>query len=558
LGVRNILDSLLFRRKSTPPAGTLGDARIRYRSPAGIIVNEETGLKYSAVWACTRLISQTVAGLPFHLFQRVGDSRKRIQASIDSLIGYNPNEELDKFNFWQTLVAWALTWGNGCAEIVRENGRPVAMYLLEPDRISAGRDENGRLYYEYQSGMNTRTILAATDVFHLRGLSWSGYWGYSVIGMAARCIGLGLAAEEFGSRFFGSGAHPSGVLEHPGPGGLSDQAISRLKKAFSDEHVGIDRSHRVLIAEEGLKWKPMSIPPEDAQFLQTREFQVPEICRWFGVQPHKIAHLVDATYSNIDAQNVEFGTDTIAPWTGRIEAEADLKLLSVRERNAGYFTRLNLAGIMRGDLSKRYEAYRTARTGGWMSANDILRKEDENPIGPEGDEIFIQGAMVPLKQAAQGGTVPESPTGQEPPNQPNAREAMRSVMELGFERIAMKEAHRVEQYVKKYADRPEDFAEKVAKFYLAHREHMRITVDRTLRSALHVAGLDEELADNGLQPYVAGWIDDRVTRSRGELENGAFEAVIGGWMSGRAARDASDFLDGLTDELLKAEYNGRN
>ena len=358
---------------------------------AGEMVTVDTAMQISAVWACVRVISETIAALPWHVYERVPDRngrarRERKDGDIPWLLSTQPNPEMTSFSFREALIAHALTWGNGYAEIERtSDGRPSWLWLITPDRVTVERTRAGGIVYRVTNGTGADTYLEPADVIHLHGLAYDGLIGYSPIAMAARAMGLSLALEKFGAKFFANGAHPGAVLEHPGK--LSPEAHTNLQTSVAAQISG-ENALRPFILEEGMKWHAMTIPPEEAQFLESRKFQVSEICRWYRVPPHMVADLERATFSNIEHQQIEFVTHTLMPWCRRLEAEIDVKLF----RRGMVYSKIEIAGLLRGDLKSRYEAYRSATH---LSLNDIRELEDMNPVDG-GDEYLAQINLAPV------------------------------------------------------------------------------------------------------------------------------------------------------------------
>jgi HK97 family phage portal protein len=295
------------------------------------------------------------------------------------------------------MMAHLLLWGNAYAEIVRDGaGNIVELYPLQPDKMVVERDkETKRIRYKYFID-NKQIIYPKEKIFHIPGLSFNGLTGISPISAAREAVGLALAVEEFGARFFGNGARPGGILEHPGV--LKDP--EKLRKQWEEVYKGVGNSHKVAVLEEGMKYHEIGIPPEDAQFLQTRKFQINEICRIYRVPPHLIGDLEHATFSNIEHQSIEFAVHTIRPWLVRWEQAINKCLLTPSERKK-YFAKFTIDGLLRGDFKTRMEGYAIGRQNGWYSANDIRELEDMNPISEEkgGDLYLINGNMLPLNMA---------------------------------------------------------------------------------------------------------------------------------------------------------------
>ena len=372
---------------------------ISYGSATGIHVSENTALRSTAVWACVKLLSETLASLPLIVYRRLTPRGKERAAGhpLYKLLHDAPNPEMTSYTFREVMQGHLVTWGNCFAEIDYGNGigdgYPQALWPLLPNKMQVGRDkESGKLIYSYLLPDGTTAKLAAWQVWHVPGFGFDGIVGYSPIQMAREAIGLSLATEEFGARFFGNGASPGGVLEHPNK--LSVEAQERLRKSWNEMHSGLSNQHRIAILEEGMKFSKVGIPPNDAQFLETRKFQINEIARFFNVPPHMIGDLDRATFSNIEQQSLEFVVYTIRPWLVRWEQAASLKLLGAAERSE-YFVEFLVDGLLRGDSASRAAYYREMFYMGAMSPNDIREKENLNPLD-QGDEYYIPLNMVPV------------------------------------------------------------------------------------------------------------------------------------------------------------------
>lgn len=365
----------------------------------GVYVDEHVALRYAAVYACCRVIAEAVSQMPWHVMARNGPRRERMPTHpADWLLHVAPSEELGAFDFRQTLLFWALTWGNGYAEIERDGSlRPIALWPIEPDRVTPTRDERGRMVYRISNAVaGGNAIIQARDMFHLRGPGWDGLTGYSPIDLARKSIGLGLATEQFGASFFGNGAVPGAVLEAPETMELSPEGKKLLLEEFNKAHRGPGNYGKVAYLDGGMKYKPISIPNDAAQFLETRQHQVLEICRWYKVPPHKVYELTRATYNNVEQQQIEFLTETLIPWMTRLEQEADAKLLGPYQRGRLY-TKLKPESLLRGDIKTRYDAYAVGRQWGWFSINDVRALEDMDPIPQGGDEY-----LTPLNMREAG------------------------------------------------------------------------------------------------------------------------------------------------------------
>ena len=377
-------------------------------------------MQMTAVYSCVRILAEAIAGLPLHLYRYTdsGGKEKATDHPLYLLLHDEPNPEMSSFVFRETLMTHLLLWGNAYAQIIRNGkGEVMALYPLMPNKMSVERNENGQLYYTYtrsaeeaKTAETGRVILLPKDVLHIPGLGFDGLVGYSPIAMAKNAIGLAIATEEYGAKFFANGAAPSGVLEHPGT--IKDP--QRVREAWQSQFGGSSNSGKIAVLEEGMKYTPISISPEQAQFLETRKFQINEIARIFRVPPHMVGDLEKSSFSNIEQQSLEFVKYTLDPWVVRWEQSIARSLLSENEKKQ-YFVKFNLEGLLRGDYASRMNGYATARQNGWMSANDIRELEnlDRIPAEEGGDLYLINGNMLPLKQAGAFAQSNTASTGEE-------------------------------------------------------------------------------------------------------------------------------------------------
>ena len=408
----------LFRSRDKPKNSLNGSGySFLFGSTAsGKAVNERSAMQMSAVYACVRILSESVASLPLHMYfyNDTGGKEKALTHPLYGILHDEPNPEMSAFSFRETLMTHLLLWGNGYAQVIRNGrGEVVALYPLMPDRMTVDRDSRGRLFYEYtRSDGDARTLggkssvtLAASDVLHIPGLGFDGLVGYSPIAMAKQAIGMGLACDEYGASFFQNGAQPGGVLEHPGV--VKDP--KRVRESWNAIYQGSANAHRVAVLEEGMEYKPISISPEQAQFLQTRKFQIDEIARIFRVPPHMVGDLDKSSFSNIEQQSLEFVKYTLAPWITRWEQSIHRALLLPSEKQC-FFVRFNVEGLLRGDYKSRMDGYAVARQNGWMSANDIRELEnlDRIPAEDGGDFFLINGNMTRLADAGAFAAVRQS------------------------------------------------------------------------------------------------------------------------------------------------------
>lgn len=414
----------LFKSRDHPKIDnrTVGSSYSFYMggSSAGKNVNERSAMQMTAVYSCVRILAEAIAGLPLHLYRYKEDGGKEraIDNNLYHLLHDEPNKEMSSFIFRETLMTHLLLWGNAYAQIIRNGkGEVVALYPLMPNKMQVDRDENGELYYIYtRSSDEAKTMEGVTvyltprDVLHIPGLGFDGLVGYSPIAMAKNAIGLAIATEEYGAKFFANGAAPSGVLEHPGT--IKDP--SRLRENWNSTFGGSANSGKVAVLEEGMKYTPISISPEQAQFLETRKFQIDEIARIFRVPPHMVGDLEKSSFSNIEQQSLEFVKYTLDPWVIRWEQSLSRALLNEDEKRK-YFFKFNLEGLLRGDYESRMSGYAVARQNGWMSANDIreLENMDKIPAEEGGDLYLINGNMLPLNKAGAYANIEKEDTAYE-------------------------------------------------------------------------------------------------------------------------------------------------
>ena len=404
----------LFRSRDKPTDRTVGSSYSFFLggTSSGKYVTERSAMQMTAVYCCVRILSEAVASLPlqFYRYTDDGGKEKAVDHPLYFLLHDEPNPEMTSFIFRETLMTHLLLWGNAYSQIIRNGkGEVVALYPLMPDRMKVDRDEHGRLYYEYtvydsddvdgRKGTNKvgRTVrLQPHDVLHIPGIGFDGLVGYSPIAMAKNAIGLAIATEEYGSKFFANGAAPSGVLEHPGT--IKDP--SKVRESWQATFGGSGNANKIAVLEEGMKYTPISISPEQAQFLETRKFQIDEIARIFRVPPHMIGDLEKSSFNNIEQQSLEFVKYTLDPWVSRWE-QAMVRALLTPDEKKKYFFKFNVDGLLRGDYQSRMNGYATARQNGWMSANDIRELEnlDRIPAEQGGDLYLINGNMTKLEDA---------------------------------------------------------------------------------------------------------------------------------------------------------------
>ena len=407
MGIKSLFGFGQARDKPVDKAADAGYSFLFGRTTSGKPVNERTAMQTTAVYACVRILAEAVASLPLHVYEYQDDGGKKLvhDHPLYYLLHDEPNPEMTSFVFRETLMSHLLIWGNAYAQIIRDGaGRVLGLYPLLPDKMDVQRDDRGNIYYVYSRNSDENPTfkeygnikLKAEDVLHIPGLGFDGLIGYSPIAMAKNAVGMTLACEEYGASFFANGANPGGVLEHPGV--LKDP--SKVRESWNSVYRGVNNAHKIAVLEEGMKYQQIGIPPEEAQFLETRKFQINEIARLYRIPPHMVGDLDKSSFSNIEQQSLEFVKYTLDPWVIRWEQSLQRSLLLPGEKGK-YFIKLNVDGLLRGDYQSRMNGYAVGRQNGWFSANDIREMENMNPIPDEegGNLYLINGAMTKLADA---------------------------------------------------------------------------------------------------------------------------------------------------------------
>ena len=407
MGIKSLFGFGQARDKPVDKAADAGYSFLFGRTTSGKPVNERTAMQTTAVYACVRILAEAVASLPLHVYEYQDDGGKKLvhDHPLYYLLHDEPNPEMTSFVFRETLMSHLLIWGNAYAQIIRDGtGRVLGLYPLLPDKMDVQRDDRGNIYYVYSRNSDENPMfkeygdirLKAEDVLHIPGLGFDGLIGYSPIAMAKNAVGMTLACEEYGASFFANGANPGGVLEHPGV--LKDP--SKVRESWNSVYRGVNNAHKIAVLEEGMKYQQIGIPPEEAQFLETRKFQINEIARLYRIPPHMVGDLDKSSFSNIEQQSLEFVKYTLDPWVIRWEQSLQRSLLLPGEKGK-YFIKLNVDGLLRGDYQSRMNGYAVGRQNGWFSANDIREMENMNPIPDEegGNLYLVNGAMTKLADA---------------------------------------------------------------------------------------------------------------------------------------------------------------
>lgn len=437
---------------------------------SGQEVTATTSLNLAVYFACIRNISEDIAALPVVAFQRDGDrKRKDDDAPAHRLLDVEPNPEMSGQTLRETLTHHALGWGNGYAEIVRKgNGEPVELWPITPDRVTVKRSTSGTLYYDVLGRDNRTKPIPAEDMLHVKGLSFDGLVGYSVAGYARESIGGGLAMDKYAAAFFGNSSMPSVIIKHPLK--LKTDTKKAFRESWEEMHRGAEKAHKAAVLDEGMDVQPLTINQKDSQFIESRQHNIEDVCRWFRMPPHMVQHLLRATFTNIEHQGIEYVVYTLGAWIKRWETEVRRKLFLPSQRMAWGFEH-NVSGLLRGDIQARFTAYAQARQWGWLSVNDIRKLENDDPV--EGGDTYLSPSnMVPadrlddiVDSQIAGKQQPTPPPGQPTDQQ---REALRMPIIDTVARMIRKEAMQARTAAKK----PSTFTDWLDKFVVEHKAAM--------------------------------------------------------------------------------------
>jgi HK97 family phage portal protein len=517
-----------FERRDVTVVGDELWRHLNASTTAGVAVTPEKALTFSAVFAAHKILAESTAMLPLFLLKRLNPRGKQ-PATNKRLYGVLhdvANPEMDAYLVRETMTAHLAGWGRAHAKIdYNEDGEITALWPIHPARVTTARDQQKQLVFEVNMPDGQKKTYPAWQMFYLRGMSLDGINVYSPIGLQRQGIGLGLAAEEYGATFFGNGATPQGVItmeKH-----LKDDAYDRFKESWDQTHSGVSNSNKVAILEEGMKYEKIGIPPEDAQFLQTRQFQVEEIARWYRI-PSMMLNLSGAssTYASVEAFGLQFVTYTLYPWLVRWEKSISMQLLLERERK-NYFAEHLMTAILRGDTTSRYQSYGTGRQWGWLSVNDIREFENMNPI--EGGDTYLQPSNMV--------------NANDPTKEPG--KVQRSYMPVlidAVQRILRREANDIRSGVQKVLIKrgAEEFGQWLSDFYQEHRDF----IVRNLQPAAHgyaemIAGGDPsavgQRVNESLQLFAlrrAGQVQEQFREALREAEPArGIERIIEGWDS---------------------------
>lgn len=393
------------------------------------VVNEYTSLTIPAFWSGVRFLAETLAGLPFDIIQkqRNGTTQHDGNHPLDWMLNNEVNGLSTPFVLFETLYQHAIVWGNGYAWIARDNsGKPVGIYNILPDRVQPFRieDSNGVMQQWYALGINNRVSpvpIPASDVIHVPGLGFDGMRGYPVVQLMAAALRVGKSAEAFGDRFFANGGHLGGVISTPNK--LTPEQIETMRSQISTGHTGVANAHRWMVLQGGAEAKTLALPPDSAQYLETRRFAVLDIARILRVPPHVLYDLDRATWNNIEQMGIDLVKYSLNAWIIKTEQEINRKLFSPTERRAGYFVKLNVDALQRGDHAQQIDSATKRLASGVSSINEERALVDKPSIGPDGDVHYVPAQWQSAERAA---TAPAVGIPNTPPVPPQASNASQS------------------------------------------------------------------------------------------------------------------------------------
>lgn len=358
-----------------------------------VAINQNTALTFSAVFAAVRILSESIASLPVNLYRKTDDGTRTIQNAnpLQALISVEPNQMMTSYNFFQAMVSNLVLQGNAYAFISRGNtARPDALHILDPQKVKILHHEN-EVFYEIEK---VELPVPASEILHFTGLSFDGIKGKSPIEVQRDTLSLAVSANKYGGQFFTNAATPKGVLQHPGK--ITKEAADRLRSSWNQSYGGVYNAHKTAVLEEGMTFKTIQMNPQDVDFLNTRKFQVNEIARIFRIPPHLLADLERATFSNIEAQQIDFVVHTVRPYLVNIEQEMNKKLLRENEKKDHYI-KFSVQGLLRGDSEARAKYYQTLNQIGVLSINEIRAFEDLSPVA-DGDTHYYPLNFAPINE----------------------------------------------------------------------------------------------------------------------------------------------------------------
>ena len=549
------------------------------QTSAGISVTEKSSLKYLSVLACVSLISGDIGRLPLILYQRKKDGSKTrvMDHSLADLLHNSPNPLTTSFQWRELAQLHLLLWGNAYSEITRKprTGEIVSLTQIPSIETMRIKSENGKILYLWRDSAGVSHKKERGDIFHIPGMGWDGLVGMSMIALARQAIAVGLAAEEFGGSYFGKGTHPAGVLEMDGWLGDNEE---HFKTSFKDQYSGLGKSHSVIVLEGGTKYKSLTMPLEDAQFLQTRDHQKVEICGIYHVPPHKIAlHGQNSNYNNLEQENGSYVDSCLMHWIVRWEQGISQQLLTATERKQGLFVEFLVDGLLRGDSQARGEFYTKMFQLGGMSPNDIRAKENMNPV-EGGDQHFVQLNMIPLDQADQIDALPEGKSFRARTTIRHRDRIKRQYYPL-FKNAAQDIVNREGIAIKKKINQQRkqraagDMESWLRDFYKDMPEYIEKKLGPVIRSYMEAinsvasgeVGVDDKItqrAEKLINDYVSGYSQRHIDSSLGQLisllegEIDEIETRVDEWEDTRADKIAMNETVRASEAMVAAVFAG--
>ena len=517
----------------TPLAGHGADT-------AGVTVTEETSLTYATVWACVDKLSKTLATLPKHVYEDMGNRRKRdaSEQTLSDVIRYAPNPHMTAVEFWRCLWMNRFLWGNAYAVIDRDGARnAIGLYPIMSRHVTVDRNDSGEIVYRYRPEFEPETTFLAEKIFHLKGLSVNGLVGLTPIEIHRDTIGLGMGAAKHNASFLANGAIPGTVIERPIEAPKLDaDGEANILNSFNRKHQGAGNHWKTALLRDGMTLRTIGMPLKDAQFLENRQFQRTEICAIYDVPPSKIHDDTRSTFSNVEQKNIDWMVDSIMPHC--IDCEAALKRSFFLGKP--FYVKHNMAGIVRGDIQTRMAAYAVGITNGIWSINDCREKEEDDPI-EGGDSHYRPLNLVMVGSEAD--RQPASPAGKEPSRRKDDNDEQKTdlgpLFAAAADRIAAKEEKAIGTAMKRYAKKEDAgaFLAWLDKFY----GEQTVFVTRIMAPVLAASGFDADassVADSWITTSAA------TVRHYAESNPGALQGVLDNWTN-TACQWAADQLSKL-------------
>jgi len=477
---------------------------------SGASVNEYTAMNLAIVWCCIKILSEDSASLPLHLYRRLpnGGKERAIDHPMYKIMHDQPNPEMTSFSFRETYNSHLISWGNGYAEkeFAGRVNRLKYLWPITPNRVTKKRDEFSRkIFYEITLPDGTKKPMPQRQILHTPGLGFNGLIGYSPLTMAKETIGLNISLEEFGERYFSNGTNIGGILEHPGTCGKMEQ--DNIRASIDPEVTGLSNAHRYMILEQGMKFNKLTIPPNDSQFLESRQFQAVEIgTKIYRLPPHMYGEMRASTNNNIEHQGIEYVTGALRPWLVRLEQSYNMNLLDPEEQGEYFFEHL-VDGLLRGDLKSRYDAYMIGRTGTWLSADDVCEMENRNPL-PDGQGKKYENPNITIKENV----------GEVKKDKEKIRSAFSKLFLSTFQKIVNRETLAVDKAINSKLNKGSivEFNNWVDTFYNESPDHIRNQIFPLFSSFINIVS---EKEDNSwfIEKCVDTFISDYISNSKKEI-----------------------------------------